>query len=152
VTPQTEPRWLTPDEQQSWLALAGMLVRLPAALDNQLQRDAQISHFEYMVLAQLSEAPGRTLRMSQLADLANGSLSRLSHVVKRLEQRGWVRREPCPDDGRYTNALLTDGGWAKIQATAPGHVQAVRELVVDALGPSELAQLRSIGQTILNRL
>src|ERR1700749_3273287 len=110
----SEPRWLDADEQASWLRLAGLMIKLPAALDAQLQRDAGISHFEYMVLSQLSEAPGRVLRMSALAELVNGTLSRLSHVVKRLEKQGWVRRAPCPTDGRATNAILTDEGFAKV--------------------------------------
>jgi hypothetical protein len=87
------PRWLTDDERDAWMPLIGVLIKLPAALDAQLQRDSGLSHFEYMVLSRLSEAPERTLRMSDLAVLANGSLSRLSHVVTRLERRGWVRRE-----------------------------------------------------------
>jgi DNA-binding MarR family transcriptional regulator len=147
-----DARWLTDSELAAWLALAEMVIKLPAALDSQLQRDAGISHFEYMVLAGLSEAPGRSLRMSDLAMFANGSLSRLSHVVKRLEQRGWVRREACPSDGRYTNALLTDEGYAKVVATAPGHVDRVRALVVDALTPEQLGQLRTIGEAVLRRV
>src|SRR5215472_7171464 len=110
------PRWLGADEQAAWRQVAALLFRLPGALDVQLQRDAGISHFEYMVLSSLSEAPGRTLRMSDLAANASGSLSRLSHVVSRLEKRGWVRREPCPGDGRYVNAVLTDEGMAKVVA------------------------------------
>jgi DNA-binding MarR family transcriptional regulator len=146
------PRWLTPDEHDAWIPLAGLLIKLPAALDAQLQRDAGLSHFEYMVLAGLSEAPGRTLRMSQLADLASGSLSRLSHVVTRLERRGWVRREACPGDGRYTNAVLTDEGWAKVVATAPGHVGTVRALVIDAIGPEQIGQLGDIARRIMRRV
>jgi len=134
------PRWLDADQQRTWLRLAGLLIKLPAALDAQLQRDAGLSHFDYVVLSQLSEAPNRTLRMSQLAELANGSLSRLSHVVKRLEQRGWVRRQPCVEDGRATNAVLTDDGWEKVVRTAPGHVETVRSLVVEPLGPEQLAR------------
>jgi DNA-binding MarR family transcriptional regulator len=150
VAPQTgrEPRWLTDDEQQAWRALAVVLVKLPAALDAQLQRDSGISHFEYMVLAGLSEAPNRTLRMSELAVFASGSLSRLSHVVKRLEQRRWVRRETCPGDGRATNAVLTEAGWQKVVAAAPGHVETVRELVIDPLTKAQLDRLREIGQRI----
>jgi DNA-binding MarR family transcriptional regulator len=102
-----------------------------------------------MVLSGLSEAPGRTLRMSDLAANASGSLSRLSHVVSRLEKRGWVRREPCPGDGRFVNAVLTDTGWDKIVATAPGHVEAVRRLVVDALSPEQLAALGCASGKIL---
>jgi len=147
-----EPRWLTEDERDAWIPLVGVLIKLPAALDAQLQRDAGLSHFEYMVLSQLSEAPERTLRMSDLAILANGSLSRLSHVVTRLERRGWVRREACPGDGRYTNAVLTGEGWAKVVATAPGHVAAVRQLVVDALRPEQIGQLRDITQSIMSRV
>lgn len=146
------PRWLTDDERDAWIPLIGVLIKLPAALDAQLQRDAGLSHFEYMVLSRLSEAPERTLRMSDLAILANGSLSRLSHVVTRLERRGWVRREACPGDGRYTNAVLTGEGWAKVTATAPGHVAAVRQLVVDGLSPEQIGQLRDITQRIMSRV
>ncbi|HLH58297.1 MAG TPA: MarR family transcriptional regulator, partial [Streptosporangiaceae bacterium] len=150
--PGPGPRWLTPGEHDAWIPLAGLLIKLPAALDAQLQRDAGLSHFECMVLAGLSEAPERTLRLSKLADLANGSLSRLSHVVTRLERRGWVRREPCPGDGRYTNAVLTDEGWAKVVATAPGHVDMVRALVVDAISPEQVGQLRDIARSIMKRV
>ena len=148
----TDPRWLTDDEQRAWRALAAVLVKLPAALDAQLQRDAGISHFEYMVLAGLSEAPNRTLRMSQLAVFASGSLSRLSHVVSRLERRGWIRREPCPDDRRATNAVLTDSGWDKVVVSAPGHVETVRELVIDPLSMKQFESLREIGQRINHRI
>ncbi|MGP4091946.1 MarR family winged helix-turn-helix transcriptional regulator [Streptomyces sp. KR55] len=147
-----EPRWLTSDEQEAWLPLAAMVVKLPALFDAQLQRDAGITFFEYLVLAGLSEAPDRTRRMSDLAAQANASLSRLSHVVKRLEKRGWVHREPCPKDGRGTNAILTDAGWAKLVATAPGHVEAVRHLVIDALNSTQLRHLQDISHQILRRI
>ena len=150
--PTAEPQWLTEEERDAWIPLVGMLIKLPAALDAQLQRDASLSHFEYMVLSRLSEAPGHSLRMTDLAILANGSLSRLSHVVTRLERRGWVRRESCPADGRYTNAVLTVDGWAKVVAAAPGHVAAVRQLVVDALSPEQIGQLRDIAQQIMGRV
>jgi DNA-binding MarR family transcriptional regulator len=136
-----EPRWLTEGEEAAWRQLAPLLFLLPGALDAQLQRDAGISNFEYMVLSGLSEAENRTMRMSDLAAMAAGSLSRLSHVVSRLEKRGWVRREACPGDGRFVNAVLTDDGWDKVVATAPGHVEAVRRLVVDILSPQELSAL-----------
>jgi len=152
VGAERESRWLTEDERDAWIPLIGVLIKLPAALDAQLQRDAGLSHFEYMVLSRLSEAPARTLRMSDLAILANGSLSRLSHVVTRLERRGWARREACPEDGRYTNAVLTGEGWAKVAAIAPGHVAAVRQLVVDALRPEQVGQLRDIAQAIMSRV
>ena len=147
-----EPRWLSADERAAWMPFASMLFRLPAALDTQLQRDAGISHFEYMVLASLAQAPGRTLRMSALAELASGSLSRLSHVVSRLETRGWVHRETCPSDGRYTNAILTDEGFRKVADAAPGHVDAVRAFVVDALTGRQLRQLEDISDCINRRL
>ncbi|OHV45464.1 MarR family transcriptional regulator [Parafrankia soli] len=143
-----QPRWLADDEMQTWLALARVLIRLPAALDDQLQRDAGISHFEYQVLVGLSGAPERTLRMSSLAVFANGSLSRLSHVVGRMEKAGWARRTPDPTDGRYTLAILTDAGWDKLVATAPGHVEAVRALVFDPLTRAQQRQLGDIGRRI----
>jgi len=150
-TPQ-QPRWLDAGEQQTWLALASMLIRLPAALDAQLQRDAGISHFEYQVLAGLSMSPERTVRMSVLAALAEGSLPRLSQVVGRLEKRGWVRRTPDPADGRYTLAILTGEGWAKVAATAPGHVAEVRRLVFDPLTKAQSRQLREIGRRIMRAI
>ena len=143
------PRWLDADEEQTWLSLISVLIRLPAALDAQLQRDAGISHFEYQVLAGLSMAPERTLRMSVLAGFAEGSLSRLSQVVARLEKRGWVRRTPDPADGRYTLAILTDAGWDLVVATAPGHVGAVRDYVFDPLTKAQQRQLRDIGRRIM---
>jgi DNA-binding MarR family transcriptional regulator len=141
--------WLSDEEQAAWRPFVALLFKLPAALDAQLQKDAGISHFEYLVLSSLSEAPGRCLRMSDLAALASGSLSRLSHVVSRLENRGLVRREPCPGDGRYINAVLTDDGWAKVVATAPGHVAAVRALLVDGLTPEQFRDLGAISATVL---
>ncbi len=141
--------WLSDEQQAAWRPLVALLLRLPAALDAELQRDAGINHFDYLVLSGLSEAPGRTLRMSELAAMANSSLSRLSHVVTRLEARGWVRREPCPGDGRFINAVLTEDGWQKVLATAPGHVAAVRELLVDTLTPEEFAQLGTISAKVL---
>jgi DNA-binding MarR family transcriptional regulator len=147
-----QPRWLTSEEMDSWLALAAVLIKLPFALDTQLERDAGISHFEYQVLSLLSDAPERTMRMSGLAMLANGSLSRLSHVVNRLEKRGWVRRTPDPADGRYTLAALTEAGWGKVVATAPGHVEAVRRYVFDALHPEQARQLKDIGRRIITAI
>jgi DNA-binding MarR family transcriptional regulator len=135
-------------ETAAWRQVAALMTRLPAALDTELQRDAGISHFEYAVLSALSEAPDRTLRMSGLADLAHGSLSRLSHVVGRLEERGWVERVACPSDRRATNAVLTDAGFAAVVAAAPGHVDEVRRLVIDPLTRSQLQALAAIGERI----
>ncbi|WP_030410209.1 MarR family winged helix-turn-helix transcriptional regulator [Streptomyces sp. NRRL S-1448] len=147
-TPQ-EPRWLDDEEDQAWIALSSMLMRLPAALDAQLQRDAGMSHFEYQVMAGLSMVPERTLRMSELAAFVEGSLPRLSQVVGRLEKRGWVRRSPDPTDGRYTVATLSDEGFDKVVATAPGHVAAVRAYVFDALTKAQIRQLTTIGRRVV---
>jgi DNA-binding MarR family transcriptional regulator len=147
-----EPGWLDAEESQAWRALAKTMARLPPALDAQLRRDAGISHFEYEVLALLSEAAGRTLRMSTLAMWALSSLPRLSQVVARLEQRGWVRRSPDPADGRYTLATLTDQGQAKVTQAAPGHVQEVRRLVLDPLTKTQSRQLSEIGRRILRAI
>jgi DNA-binding MarR family transcriptional regulator len=141
--------WLTDEQQAAWRPFIALLLRLPAALDAQLQRDAGITSFDYLVLSGLSEAPNRTLRMSELAAIANSSLSRLSHVVSRLEAKGWVRREPCPGDGRFINAVLTDDGWQKVLTTAPGHVAAVRELLIEVLSQEEFAQLGAISARLL---
>jgi DNA-binding MarR family transcriptional regulator len=147
-----EPRWLDADERQTWLALVGLLIKLPAALEAQLQRDSGISHFEYQVLAVLSETSERTLRMSELAVLSEGSLPRLSQVVSRLEKRGWVRRTPDSADGRYTLAILTDEGMAKVVEAAPGHVETVRSLVFDPLTKANSRQLREIGRRIMRAI
>ena len=146
------PRWLEGIEAQAWLRLIGVIIRLPAALDTPLQRDAGLSHFEYTVMVNLSNAEGHVLRMSQLAGQCHSSLSRLSHVVARLERRGWLRRDPSPDDGRATLATLTGEGFAKLASAAPGHVEAVRSFVIDALDRDQLAELTAIGTTILARL
>jgi DNA-binding MarR family transcriptional regulator len=147
-----EPRWLDEDQQQAWMSLVGMMLRLPAALDTQLQRDAGISSFEYQALSGLSMAPERTMRMSRLASFTEGSLSRLSQVVARLEKRGWIRRSPDPADGRFTLAILTDTGWDTVVAAAPGHVAEVHRLVFDPLTKAQQRQLRDIGQRILRAI
>ena len=144
--------WLDADERAAWLRLIAVAELLPAALDAQLRRDAGLTHFEYFVLAMLSEAPGRTLRMTGLARRTNASLSRLSHVVRRLEDRGLVTRFPCPEDGRATNARLTDAGWDLVVASAPGHVDTVRRLVIDPLTDDQVDQLREIGDALLVEL
>ena len=145
-----DARWLDDEERQAWLTLASLLVQLGPVLDAQLRRDAGMTHFEYNVLAVLSEAADRTRRMSELAALADGSLSRLSQVVSRLEEKGWVRRSPDPNDGRYTLATLTDAGWQKVVETAPGHVEEVRRVVFDPLTRTQVQQLTNIGQRILH--
>jgi DNA-binding MarR family transcriptional regulator len=144
--------WLSEEEQRAWRGVVQLFMKLPAAIDSNMQRSAGISQFEYAVLSLLSESDDRTLRMSELAAGTNASLSRLSHVVARLEARGWVRREICADDGRATQAVLTKSGLAKIVATAPDHVRVVRELVVDALTPTQLRQLGTAAGKIGQRI
>jgi DNA-binding MarR family transcriptional regulator len=147
-----EARWLDDDERRAWLRLIAVAELLPAALDGQLRRDAGLTHFEYFVMAMLSEAPERTLRMTSLAQRTNATLPRLSHVVRRLEDRGLVERFPCPEDGRATNARLTAAGWDAVVDAAPGHANTVRRLVFDPLSAAQVAQLRQIGDALLTVL
>ncbi|MFE2041848.1 MarR family winged helix-turn-helix transcriptional regulator, partial [Streptomyces sp. NPDC059477] len=121
------PPWLTAEEQRVWQAYLHATTLLEDHLDRQLQRDAGMPHIYYGLLVQLSEAPGRQLRMTQLARHAKITRSRLSHAVARLEQHGWVRREDCPSDKRGQLAVLTDAGYEVLRRTAPGHVTAVRQ-------------------------
>lgn len=144
-----EPRWLTPEQRRAWIALASTTVWLPAALDAQLRRDADLTHVEYQVLSWLSMSPRRSARMSDIAPLANVHLSHLSRIAARLEGRGWLERRPDPADGRATLATLTDAGWAKVEATAPGHVAEVHRTVFDQLSPEETDQLRRITEKIV---
>ncbi|WP_282944137.1 MarR family winged helix-turn-helix transcriptional regulator [Cellulomonas endometrii] len=146
--PASAPTELTGDELETWAALATVLEWLPAALDGQLQRDAQLSHFEYGVLYALATAPDRTLRMSVLAGYANSTLSRLSRAATRLETQGWLRRTPDPADGRYTLAVLTDLGAEKVRSATPGHAEVVHRLVLDRLTARQARQLREISQRI----
>ena len=148
----THTKWLTAEERAAWVQLSAVLELLPGALDSQLRRDADLTYFGYYVLEMLSEAPDRTLRMSALAAQANASLSRLSHVVSRLEDRGLVERFTCREDGRATNVQLTEAGWTKVQESAPGHVATVREHVIDTLTAEQVDQLATITAALLTRL
>jgi DNA-binding MarR family transcriptional regulator len=145
-------KWLTAAELDSWLAVVRLISWLPWSIDQQLRRDSDLGMVEYQVLARLSEAPERTRRMSSLAVLTNASLSRLSHLFKRLEARGLVRREPDPADGRFTNAILTDKGFQALAQAAPGHVTHVRSLVVDVLSAEQLRRLGIAADRIMSRI
>ena len=145
-------RWLNDDEQQAWLKLAAVMLQLAPALDSQLQRDSDLTQFDYLCLAMLSETENRTLRMSELAPRVNSSLSRLSHVVTKLEGRGWVVRRPCPESRRVTLVSLTEEGWLILEAAAPGHVETVRSLVFDGLTDEQVAQLSSLAGHIVSRI
>ena len=144
--------WLDRTQLAAWVRLAAVLELLPGVLDAQLRRDADLLHFEYFVLAMLSEAPDRTLRMTELARQTNATLPRLSHVVRRLDERGLVERFSCPEDRRATNARLTADGWAKLRAAAPGHAATVRHHVIDALTAEQVTQLTTVTDAILGRL
>lgn len=147
----TDTKWLTGAEQEAWRSLVALVTRLPAALDTQLQRDSELTHFEYFVLAVLSESPDRRLRLSELAYQANASLSRLSHVVTRLEKRGWARRESVPGT-RGAFAVLTDDGYDKVVAAAPGHVATVQALVFEGLDENQVTQLSTLGKALVEQL
>lgn len=145
-------RPLTREELTAWRAFAQATQALFDQLDRELQRDAGLSHAYYVILARLSEAPGRAMRMSDLAERSQSSRSRLSHAVARLEEQGWVRRESCPTDRRGTIAVLTDAGWAALTAAAPRHAAGVREHVFDHITPVQVEHLRAIGEALLAHL
>jgi DNA-binding MarR family transcriptional regulator len=145
----TQPRWLSDEQQQVWRRFVQVLIKMPAALEAQLQRDAGLTHMGYMVLSTLSERADRRLAMSRLAKLASASLSRLSHVVARLEAQGWVRRERDQEDGRVQIAVLTDAGHAKLVESAPGHAEAVQQLLFDRLTPAQMRQLARLADALL---
>lgn len=138
-----EPKWLTPEEKEAWTGFVSLMLLLPGKLEAPL-REVDLTLFEYLTLSHISEAPDRRIRMSELAFLANGSLSRLSNVVKRFEHRGWVTRSPDPTDGRYTLATLTDTGYRLVAEAAPIHLRAVRDLILDRLSGSDLAAMTRI--------
>ena len=146
------PRWLDSGEREAWLSLIRVITKLPPVLDAQLERSAGLNFFEYTILAMLSEQADRSLRMSRLAALTNASPSRLSHAARHLEGRGLLVREGDLVDGRCIRAVLTDAGWQALLAAVPGHVDTVRELVIDALDPVQLAALRTANEQILRRV
>src|SRR6476659_1038100 len=148
----TEPHWLSPEEQRTWIAWVFSTRLICEELERDLQRDAAMPFGYYDILVMLSDSPGRRLRMSALADSTQSSRSRLSHAVTRLEDLGWVRRETCPDDRRGQNAVLTDEGYAALEAAAPFHVESVRRHLFDVLSPDQLAALRDISETLLAHL
>ncbi|MDQ3980147.1 MAG: MarR family transcriptional regulator [Actinomycetota bacterium] len=141
-------RWLSADEQRAWRAYLEMTRLLFDQLDHELQRDAGLPHGYYEILVALSEAPDRTLRMSELAEVTQSSRSRLSHAVARLEENGWVRRTPCPTDRRGALAELTEEGYRVLAAAAPGHVEGVRVHLFDRLAPEQVDELRRIAEAV----
>jgi DNA-binding MarR family transcriptional regulator len=145
-------KWLTDAELRSWLSFVRLMTWLPWSIDQQLRRDSKLGMVEYQALAMLSVSPGRKMRMGALAEVSNSSLSRLSHLVERLERRGLVRREPDPADGRFNNAFLTDEGFQTLAEAAPGHVAHVRSLVIDVLSPEQLRRLGRDADRIMARI
>ncbi len=141
-------RWLSKEEQRAWRAYIEAVRLLQDALDAQLQADADMPHAYYEILVRLSERPDRRLRMAELATGTQSSRSRVSHAVARLEERGWVRREPCPSDRRGQLAVLTDEGYDALAAAAAGHVAAVRETVIDPLSREQLLALADASRAI----
>lgn len=141
MTSDDTTRWLRPDEMDTWLSLWSILEWLPGRLDGQLQKDSGLSLAEYNALSQISLAPGTSVRMSELAHVANMKLPHLSRVITRLEKAGWVRRIPDPTNGRYTLAQLTESGIDKVADAAPGHVEAVRRYVFDRMSGEQAAAL-----------
>lgn len=152
MSDHSAPAALSGEDLETWAALATVLEWLPSALDSQLQRDAELTHFEYGVLYALAGAPEHTLRMSVLAGYANSSLSRLSRAASRLESKQWLRRAPDPTDGRYTLAVLTELGVRKLDQATPGHVHTVRRLVLDPLTQAQTRQLREASRRILRAI
>ena len=150
--PATGTRWLDDDEQKAWRAWLYSSLLLQDRLDRELTHATGISHAYYEILVALSETPGRALRMSVLADRCLSSRSRLSHAVSRLEERGWVRRQVCEGDGRGQLAVLTDEGFAALEAAAPIHVEGVRQHLFDQLTPEQVAHMRDLGETLLRHL
>jgi len=147
-SPPPAARWLSPHEQSIWRAYLTMTRVVSETLERQLQSDAGMPHTYYMILAMLSEAPDRTLRMSELALMTGTSQSRLSHAASRLEEAGWIERRRCPTDKRGFLAILTDAGWDVLVQTAPGHVEAVRSALFDPLTGDQVEQLSSIAEAV----
>jgi DNA-binding MarR family transcriptional regulator len=145
-------KWLSDDELGSWLSVVRLLTWLPWSIDQQLRRDSDLAMVEYQVLAMLSTSRTRSMRMSSLAEVTNASLSRLSHLVKRLEGRGLVYRRPDPDDGRFTDAFITDEGFETIAEAAPAHVAHVRSLVIDVLSKEQLRLMGRASDRIMARI
>jgi DNA-binding MarR family transcriptional regulator len=144
MTESTAPadvRWLDADEQAVWRAFLDVSRLLFEQLGRQLSDDSGMSLAEYEILVQLSEAPGRRLRMSELADRVVSSRSRITHTVGRMEDRALVHREACADDGRGVLCVLTDAGFAQLEAAAPGHVEMVRTVLFEPLDPADVAGL-----------
>ena len=145
-------RWLTDDEQQHWRAWLAASNLLNDRLSRDLQEQHDLTIADYEILVQLSEAPERRMRMSDLADRTLSSRSRLSHQIDRMAARDLVAREACVDDRRGSFAVLTDHGWTTLVAAAPDHVESVRRHLLDVLSPEEFASLGEACNEVASRL
>jgi DNA-binding MarR family transcriptional regulator len=148
----TQPPWLTAEEQATWRAFNTVSRLIEGALDRQLTDDSGMSHAHYAALVALSESEGGIARMGDLADFLQYSPSRMSHTIRRMERDGWVERRRCPTDGRGQEAVLTEKGRAALERAAPGHVREVRRLLIDQLSAQEREMLRSISESLLDRM
>ncbi|MFT4294386.1 MAG: MarR family transcriptional regulator [Micropruina sp.] len=148
--PRNEPRWLSDEQLHDWQSLVTLLMLLPPALDAQLRRDSGLNSFEYHVLARLGDRPDGALGMGELAAYTQGSPSRLSHAVGRLERAGWIERRS--GEARCVNAHITPAGRRKLVETAPAHVREVRRLVIDALTPEQLRDLGVAARLVTEKL
>ena len=148
----TAPRWLTAEEQRAWLAYVDFSTLLADHLNRQLRRDAGLTHADYALLSHLSSAPDRALGMSELAHRLKITRSRLTHAVTRLQEAGYVDRREDPASRRNQLAILTEQGRELLERAAPGHVEAVRRAVFDALTPDQVRQLTEIGEAISEAL
>ncbi|MCO8277241.1 MarR family winged helix-turn-helix transcriptional regulator [Actinoplanes sp. TRM 88003] len=147
-TPPEAP-WLDSEERAAWMTLITMLMTLPAAIDAQLKRDSGLNFFEYSILSHLSQPQEHAVQMSNLAHLAGGSLSRLSHAVSRLEKQGFVTRRTGSDgESRCVQAFLTPAGYAALVKAAPAHVREARRLVFDNLSTAQVRQMHKIAHEI----
>jgi DNA-binding MarR family transcriptional regulator len=147
-----ETRWLDDEEQRVWRMFMLATKLLWERLDRELDRGTDVPSAYYEVLVRLSEAPGRRLRLSELADRSQSSRSRLSHSLARLEALGWIQREACQSDRRGAFAVLTDHGFAALESAAPVHVESVRSHLFDPLDDGQLEQLRAISERLLEHL
>ncbi len=144
--------WLNSEQQLTWRTYLAMTAALNARIERDLQQAAGMPHAYYLILAMLSEAPGHSMRMHQLADVVQASQSRLSHAVSRLEDYGWVRREQAPGDKRGQLAVLTEAGRSRLIAVAPSHAETVRSTMFDPLTDAQLAEFREICETVLSQM
>lgn len=142
----------TPDELRIWRGFTETAQALNTRLSSKLHEESGLSPGDYVVLLALSEADGRRMRSSELADAVDWERSRLSHHIRRMEGRGLIRRDDCAVDYRGAEVVLTDHGAQAFRSASVPHLRAVRELFVDALTPEQLAQVEQLTAALRNSL